>query len=101
MKDCDKIYIVFYLGVGEHDEIDIASMMNETIQSYNQYFDDTVKPFFIPVRNTDYTRVEILNPKYVSRNEFKKTLAEVRKTCKKMRAKFEISQKNDFFKLKF
>jgi hypothetical protein len=45
--------------------------------------------------------VEILNPKYVSRNEFKKTLAEVRKTCKKMRAKFEISQKNDFFKLKF
>lgn len=51
--------------------------------------------------DTDYTRVEVLNPKYVSRNEFKKTLAEVRKTCKKMRAKFEISQKNDFFKLKF
>lgn len=31
MKDCDKIYIVFYLGVGKHNEIDIASMMNETI----------------------------------------------------------------------
>ena len=76
-------------------------MMNETIQYYNQYFDDTVKPFFIPVMDTDYTRVEVLNPKYVSRNEFKKTLAEVGKTCKKMRAKFEISQKNDFFKLKF
>ena len=89
MKDCDKIYMVFYLGVGDRDEISISSIVGEAIQYYGGYFDDSVKPFFIPVRGTDYTRVEVLNPRHVSKGEFKRTLNDIRKTCKKLRAKFD------------
>lgn len=101
MKDNEKIIVVFYLGTLGIGVSDLPRLLSETCDYYANQFDETVKPFFVPVRDTSYTRIEVLNPRYVSKNEYKKTVKEIKKTCKQARDTYKKEKNFDLFKLKF
>ena len=101
MKDCDKLIVVFYLGVGDMDNVNISSLLHEASSVYGDRFDETVKPFFIPVKGTQHSRIEVLNPHYISRNQFKKTLADIKKTCIEAQRALKKDNISDFFDFKF
>ena len=57
MKDCDKLILVFYLGVNDMDDVGICSLLNEASHVYGDNFDESVKTFFIPVKGTSHSRI--------------------------------------------
>ena len=101
MKDCDKLILVFYLGVNGMDDVNICSLLIEASHVYGDNFDESVKTFFIPVKGTSHSRIEVLNPRYASRNQFKKILSKLKKTCKQVQKTSKSDIKLDVFDWKF
>jgi hypothetical protein len=101
MKDCDKLIVVFYLGVNDMGNVDICSLLDEASHVYGDRFDESVKTFFIPVKGTSHSRIEVLNPHYISRNQFKKTSSEIKNTCKQAQRALKKDNISNFFNFKF
>ena len=60
MLDKDKLWVAFYVNVGNIDEVDVPNYMNEFVDNFT--FDESVKPFYIPTKGDDKTRIEVIKP---------------------------------------
>ncbi len=88
MEDKDKLILAFYVNVSGMDGKDIGKYLAEV--SENTKFDDSVRTFFIPTLGE--TRIESLNPKYVTKKEYEKVVTHFNEMVDKAVAFFE--QKN-------
>jgi hypothetical protein len=97
MKDSDKIIVVFYIDVSNLHKTDVPAYMENVRYAFE--FDNSVRPIFIPVEET--SRVEVLNPRYIPKNEYKKivkqfneVLDNIKNTTDNMRNKNNIKKQN-------
>lgn len=81
MQDKDKIIIFIKMFVG-FEGIDIPKAIIGTQENMSKYFDDTAKVLVMPVFNEANAGMEVLNPKYVSEEEYEKTLKTVTEAYK-------------------
>jgi hypothetical protein len=70
MKDCDKIIVVFYIDVSNICQSDVPEYMENVKYAFN--FDNSVRPIFVPVKET--SRVDVLNPRYIPKSEYRKVV---------------------------
>ena len=57
VKDKDKLWIIFYVGVGGINPEEIPQFIENFNQDINKTYDDTVKTIIIPTNETQ-TRVQ-------------------------------------------
>lgn len=81
MLDKDKIILVSYVNISNIDDVDVAPYMDRLTQLMT--FDDSVLRLFIPVRESE-TRVECINPKRISDEEYVKVSEFVEDAQKKL-----------------
>ena len=89
MKDIEKLIIVFYIDISNIDRSDVLMYMENARNAID--FDDTVKTIFIPIEET--TRVEVLNPKCTSKNEYKKIVKRIEEALDKAKEKYNNTTK--------
>lgn len=89
MKDCDKIIIVFYIDVSNIYQADVPEYMENVKYAFN--FDNSVRPIFIPVKET--SRVDVLNPRYISKSEYRKIVKRFNETLDNIQKAAEIGEK--------
>ena len=65
----DKIIIVYYVDIREIDKMDVPDYMDDVYHSLKEN-DNTVHQVFVPIYND--SRVECINPKYLSEEEVEK-----------------------------
>ena len=82
MLNKDKIIIVAYVNVGSIHDDDIRAFLKRTAEALKPEDDGSSLFYIIPVREED-SRIECINPKFVSEEEYEK----VRKTCEKISEK--------------
>ena len=81
MLDKDKIILTMYVNIGSIDSADIPAYMEQLTNTV--IFDDSILRLFIPVRNSE-TRVECINPKRISDEEYIKVSEFVEDAQKKL-----------------
>ena len=91
MKDCDKITTVFYIDVSNICQADVPKYMDNVIHAFN--FDDSVKTIFIPVKET--SRVDVLNPRYISKSEYRKIVNRFNETLDNIQKTAEMGEKKN------
>lgn len=75
MNDCDKIIAVLYMPIGCGLEL-----MTDTQEHLRSYFDETVKTIVVPLYdNNAEPRFEIVNPRYVSKEEYEAIVERINK----------------------
>lgn len=94
MKDCDKIFLVYYVGCAGLEAGDINSYLEEWYNQLKDLYDESVKIMFIPNGESKMTRVEILNPKYISKNQYKKSFKQFDKAMKNIEEIIKIAKKD-------
>jgi len=79
----EKLILVFYIDIGAIDSSDIYQFMKEVSENLK---DEECKQFFIPIMgNGTKTKIECLNPKLLSENEYE----DVRKKLEYITNKYE------------
>lgn len=73
MQDKDKIIIFIKMFVG-FEGINVPEAIIGTQNNMSRYFDDSAKVLVMPVFNEANAGMEVLNPKYISDEEYKKTV---------------------------
>ena len=68
-KDC--IILVFYVSVKNIDAIDIPYYMDHFVNSVQANKDESVEMYFIPSREIETSKVECINPKLVTEEQYK------------------------------
>jgi hypothetical protein len=66
----DKIILVHYIHIGNLEGGDVGEYMNDIIKKFSYKDEDNIFSYWIPVKDGD-TRVECINPKLVSEEDFK------------------------------
>lgn len=75
MNDCDKIIAVLYIPIGCG-----LGLMTDVQEHLISYFDETVKTIVVPLYSDNAEpRFEVVNPRYVSKEEYKKLTEKVNK----------------------
>lgn len=75
MNDCDKTLLVMYMPIS----CGLKTMISAQ-EDLRSYFDETVKPIVIPLYNNDSEpKIEVVNPRYVSKKEYKALVEKVNK----------------------
>lgn len=72
MLDKDKLILVVYFGVQSMNTFQGNQIMIGWAERLKKNFDDSVKTFVIPQRNTNEIKMEILNVKDVSEDKIDK-----------------------------
>jgi hypothetical protein len=72
MDDKDKIFLVFYVGLKHILQEDRPAYFNEISQFFINAFDETIKSILIPDITSDKTKVECINPKLITEDEYVK-----------------------------
>lgn len=91
MEDKDKLILAFYVNVSGMASEEIGKYLADV--SENTKFDDSVRTFFIPTLGE--TRIESLNPKYVTKKEYEKVVTHFNEMVDKAVAFFNEAQKKD------
>lgn len=81
MLDKDKTILVIYVNIGSIDGADVPAYMEQLTRTV--IFDDSILRLFIPVRESE-TRVECINPKRISDEEYLKVSEFVEDVQKKL-----------------
>lgn len=79
MKDCEKIFLVFYLRVENVCSEDMDEYLLKASNALKSGYDDSVNCIFIPLYEGGDSRVEVINPRYISEDEYKKLTEKVNK----------------------
>lgn len=75
MNDCDKTLLVMYMPIS----CGLKTIINAQ-EDLRSYFDETVKPIVVPSYNNDSNpKIEVVNPRYVSKKEYKALVNKVNK----------------------
>lgn len=107
MNDSDKIIIVFCIDVSNIHQAHVHEYMENVKYAFN--FDNSVRAIFIPIKGT--SRVDVLNPRYVPKSEYRKivkrfneTLDNIQKTADSrenrdavVKQDFEIEEHKHYF----
>lgn len=65
----NKIILVHYVNVSKLSDNEIPEYFNNLVEHYKKYMDDSILQYWIPILNGD-SRIECLNPKLVTEQEF-------------------------------
>ncbi len=65
----EKIILVHYINVGNIDGNDVSKIMEDVVKKFSPKEEDNIISYWIPVREGE-TRVECINPKLVSQEDF-------------------------------
>lgn len=65
----EKIILIFYINVGNVDDIDVSTYINEIADNFKPNKGDEMIHYYIPIRDGE-TRVECINPKLVSDEDY-------------------------------
>jgi hypothetical protein len=65
----EKIILIHYINVSNIDSNDVSKIMEEIINKFSPKEEDNIISYWIPVREGE-TRVECINPKLVSEEDF-------------------------------
>lgn len=69
MNDKDKLFLVFYVGVKHIHTEDRCVYFNEIV--HHMDFDYTIMSIYVPDYCSDEIRVECINPKLITEEEYK------------------------------
>lgn len=70
MDDKDKLLLIFYVGLKHIRQEDRPAYFNEISQELINVFDKTIKPMLIVDVKSDKTKVECINPKLITEEEY-------------------------------
>lgn len=90
MLNKDKVILVAYINVSGVHDCDISAAMQEAVYSLKPKEDDSILFYAIPVRGEE-SRIECINPKLVSEEEFEKA----RQACEKITEKLKELTKDE------
>jgi len=77
MQDKDKMFVVFYVGLGMFDDVHRRNeYFAETAAKLKSQFDDSIVTMAVPTMDMR-SEVQVLNPQYVPEQEFKLYLQKV------------------------
>jgi hypothetical protein len=65
----EKIILIHYINVGNIDGNNVSEMMENVVNKFSPKEEDNIISYWIPVREGE-TRVECINPKLVSEEDF-------------------------------
>jgi hypothetical protein len=65
----EKIILVHYINIGNIDGNDVSKIMEDVVNKFSPKEEDNIISYWIPVREGE-TRVECINPKLVSQEDF-------------------------------
>jgi hypothetical protein len=65
----EKIILIHYINVGNIDGNNMSEMMENVVNKFSPKEEDNIISYWIPVREGE-TRVECINPKLVSEEDF-------------------------------
>lgn len=91
MNDSDKIIVVFYIDVSNICQSDVPEYMENVRYAFN--FDNSVRPLFIPVKET--SRVDVLNPRYISKSEYRKIVKRFNETLDNIQKTADMGEKRN------
>lgn len=80
----DKIILVFYVGCKNIDICDIGEYMSYIARHFDKLKDSTVEMIYIPCREETDFRIECINPKMISEEEY----SDVQKIVEEFKEKF-------------
>lgn len=69
----DRLILVFYIGVRNIDNSDIASYISEIADYFSKGKDNTVEMYFILDPENRTSRVECINPMFLTEEKIKET----------------------------
>ena len=75
----DSLILVAYVNVGNIHDADVGAYLEEVGKNLSHKTDDSVITYIIPVRGQE-SRLECINPKLVSEEEYEKA----RKVCQEL-----------------
>jgi hypothetical protein len=68
MNDKDKLFLVFYVGLKSIRTEDRCAHLNEIV--HHMDFDYTISQIYVPDYCSDEIRVECINPKLITEEEY-------------------------------
>ena len=72
MNDKDKLLLIFYVGLKHIQQEDRPGYFSEISRHFINAFDETIKPILIADVKSDKTKVECINPKLITEDEYAK-----------------------------
>lgn len=90
MLNKDKTILVAYINVSGVNDSDLSAFITEAVNSLKPEEDDSILFYAIPVRGEE-SRLECINPKLVSEEEFEKA----RLACEKITEKLKELTKDE------
>lgn len=90
MLNKDKLIIVAYINMGLISDTDASEFLAETARALKPNGDDSILFYVIPVREGE-TRLDCINPKLVSEEEYEKA----RQACEKITEKLAELEKDE------
>ena len=95
MHDCDKVIIVIYIGLKKLPAEDRRVYFDAVAESaYRIGMDETITKIIVPDEEHDGIRVECINPKVVSEEDFAETKAKIERleaAIREMKGDIKIS----------
>ena len=85
MRDCDKLILVFDVGIKDCQPEYANDLLDRVHISLNQTFDNTVKCLIFANRNTTEITVKSLNTEKMEPEELNELVQKAEVYCKKMR----------------
>jgi hypothetical protein len=84
MLNKDKLILVAYINVGGIHDADVSAFLTETANNLKPKEDDSILFYVIPVRGEE-SRLECVNPKLVSEEEYEKAKLACEKISEKLK----------------
>jgi len=72
MSDKDKLLLIFYVGLKHIRQEERPAYFNEISQHFINAFDETIKPILIADVKSNKIKVECINPKLITEDEYAK-----------------------------
>lgn len=90
MLNKDKTILIAYINVGGVNDSDLSAFIQEAVDNLKPKEDDSILFYAVPVRGEE-SRLECINPKLVSEEEFEKA----RLACEKITEKLKELMKDE------
>jgi hypothetical protein len=65
----EKIILIYYINVGNIERNDVSKVVEDVVRKFSPKEEDNIISYWIPIREGE-TRVECINPKLVSQEDF-------------------------------
>ena len=90
MLNKDKLILVAYINISGINDADVPAFIMESVNNLKPKEDDSTLFYAIPVRGEE-SRLECVNPKFVSEEEYKKA----KQACEKISEKLKELSNNE------